>query len=140
VPSVEGAIVDRDGDAAYPLLPFLGQGAETWPSKMGLCSTADSAGPVTSQRPSRAMNARKNRTNTVQIVSRQKAEVLMEFADKDAIPFRDTGGPSSYDQRSTRADANYPKLQGCLRDLGDACQGRGGLPRAIMLSDMLRQN
>jgi hypothetical protein len=40
---------------------------------------------------------RKNPANTVQIFSRQKAEVLMEYADKDAIPFCDTGGPPSYD-------------------------------------------
>jgi len=85
------------GDAAHPLLPFLGQGGNMAiedGTVLGRCFAADAD---VAESLARYEATRKNRANTVQIVSRQKAEVLMEFADKDAIPFRDSGGPPSYD-------------------------------------------
>jgi salicylate hydroxylase len=85
------------GDAAHPLLPFLGQGGNMAiedGTVLGRCF--DVAADV-SEALVRYEAARKNRANAVQIISRQRAEVLMSFSDEDALPVRDTGGPPSYD-------------------------------------------
>ncbi|MGB8389282.1 FAD-dependent monooxygenase [Mycobacterium sp.] len=85
------------GDAAHPLLPFLGQGGNMAIEDGTVLGRCFAAAADVAEALARYEATRKNRANTVQIVSRQKAEVLMAFADKDAIPFRDTGGPPSYD-------------------------------------------
>jgi salicylate hydroxylase len=84
------------GDAAHPLLPFLGQGGNMAiedGTVLGRCFNAAADAP---DALARYEAARKNRANAVQIISRQRAEVLMTFSDEDALPVRDTGGPPSY--------------------------------------------
>jgi salicylate hydroxylase len=84
------------GDAAHPLLPFLGQGGNMAIEDGTVLGRCFHAAADVAEAFARYEAARKQRANAVQIVTRQRAEVLMTFTDEDALPVRNTGGPPSY--------------------------------------------
>jgi salicylate hydroxylase len=87
------------GDAAHPMLPFLGQGGNMAiedGTVLGRCfeAAADDVG----QAFERYEKARKDWANTVQVMSRTRAETLMTFSDENELPVKSvTGGPPGYD-------------------------------------------
>ncbi len=85
------------GDAAHPLLPFLGQGGNMAIEDGTVLGRCFEAADGLEEALARYEATRKFRANTVQIVSRRKAEELMAFVDEEALPFRNTGGPPDYD-------------------------------------------
>jgi salicylate hydroxylase len=85
------------GDAAHPLLPFLGQGGNMAVEDGTVLGRCFEAADGVEEAFARYEATRKFRANAVQIITRQKAEELMTFTDEDALPFRNTGGPPDYD-------------------------------------------
>ncbi len=85
------------GDAAHPMLPFLGQGGNMAIEDGTVIGRCFEAADGVEEALARYEATRKFRANAVQIISRQKAEELMTFTDEEALPFRNTGGPPDYD-------------------------------------------
>lgn len=85
------------GDAAHPLLPFLGQGGNMAIEDGTVLGRCFGAAADVGEAFVRYEAARRDWANAVQVISRERAEVLMTFSDEDALPVRSSGGPPSYD-------------------------------------------
>lgn len=85
------------GDAAHPMLPFLGQGGNMAMEDGTVLGRCFAVADHVEEALERYEAARKERANGVQIASRERAEVLMSFAEEDELPLRHSGGATEYD-------------------------------------------
>ena len=88
------------GDAAHPLLPFLGQGGNMAIEDGTVLGRSFEVAEDVAEALGRYEATRKTRANHVQTVSREKAQTLMAFANEDSILFRGSGGSPTYDPAS----------------------------------------
>jgi salicylate hydroxylase len=73
------------GDAAHPMLPFLGQGGNMAMEDGVIIGRCFEVATTVEEALTRYEAARKERANGVQQMSRYRAEELMRFADENAI-------------------------------------------------------
>lgn len=85
------------GDAAHPMLPFLGQGGNMAIEDGTVLGRCFGVARDVEDGLTRYEAARKDRANFVQIMTRERAEVLMNFGDMASMPIRNTGAPPPYD-------------------------------------------
>jgi salicylate hydroxylase len=85
------------GDAAHPMLPFLGQGGNMAIEDGTVLGRALGAADDVAEGFARYEAARRARANGVQMMTRERAKVLMTFDDDEAMPVRDSAGWQTYD-------------------------------------------
>jgi salicylate hydroxylase len=88
------------GDAAHPMLPFLGQGGNMAIEDGTVLGRCFGAADDIPEAFSRFEAARKQRANGIQLATRERAKVLMSFDDDEAMPMRDAAGWQTYDPAS----------------------------------------
>lgn len=79
------------GDAAHPMLPFLGQGANMAIEDGTVLGRCFAAAATVEEALARYEAARRERANGMQQLSRVRAEELMDFADENAMEGGRTG-------------------------------------------------
>jgi salicylate hydroxylase len=85
------------GDAAHPMLPFLGQGGNMAMEDGVVIGRCFEVAATVEEAFTRYEVARKERANGVQQMSRNRAEELMRFADEGAIEAGRRGVKALYD-------------------------------------------
>ncbi|HET6951295.1 MAG TPA: FAD-dependent monooxygenase [Acidimicrobiales bacterium] len=76
------------GDAAHPMLPFLGQGGNMAMEDGTVLGRCFAAATDIDEAFARYEAARRERANGVQLMTRERAKVLLGFDDPDALPIR----------------------------------------------------
>jgi len=89
------------GDAAHPMLPFLGQGANMAMEDGTILGRAFGAAATVEEAFARYEAARKERANGAQTMSRARAEELMQFANPGAIEGGRRAVAVAYDPATT---------------------------------------
>jgi salicylate hydroxylase len=85
------------GDAAHPMLPFLGQGGNQAMEDGTVLGRSFAAAGTPEEALERYEAARKRRANGVQLMSRERAEALMQFIDAEELPITAAAAQQDYD-------------------------------------------